>query len=123
MVIGLTAFLCIYLYNAFKEKKISRLSNEINITTKQIDSLSFAYNKKLDKQNWFFKKWSANFDLSDDTQYNTLEKVWKRLGYLALQDSISYKWGNIWHKDLITFHKDIGFQNPVDFKTFIDNVN
>jgi hypothetical protein len=45
--IGLTAFLSIYPYNAFKEKRISRLSNEINTTSKQIYSLSFAYNKKL----------------------------------------------------------------------------
>ena len=121
MTIGLTAFLSIYAYNAFKEKKINNLANEINITSNQIDSLSFAYNKKLDKQNWFLKKWEANFDLSNDTKYNTLEKVWNRLDYLAKQDSISYKWKNIWHKDLVTFHKNIGFQNPVVFKAFIND--
>jgi hypothetical protein len=121
MVIGLTTFLSIYAYNAIKEKKISRLSNEINITSKQVDSLSSAHNKKIDKQNWFFKKWSATFDLSNDTQYNTLEKVWKRIDYLAQQDSINYKWKNIWHKDLVTFHKDIGFHNPEEFKAFIDD--
>lgn len=121
IVIGLTTFLGVYAYNAVKEKKISRLTSEINITTKQVDSLSYAYNKKTDKQNWFFKKWSSTFDLSDDTQYNTLEKVWKRIDYLAEQDSISYKWKNIWHKDLVTFHKEIGFQNPEEFKAFIDD--
>ena len=47
--------------------------------------------------------------------------MWKRIDYLAQQDSISYKWKNIWHKDLVTFHKEIGFQNPEEFKAFIDD--
>jgi hypothetical protein len=121
LAIGLTTFLGIYAYNSIKEKKISRLTSEINIASKQVDSLSYSYNKKTDKQNWFFKKWSSTFDLSEDTLYNTLEKVWKRIDYLAQQDSISYRWKNIWHKDLVTFHKEIGFQNPEEFKAFIDD--
>lgn len=121
MAIGLTTFLGIYAYNAIKEKKISRLTSENNIASKQVDSLSYDYNKKADKQNWFFKKWSSTFDLSDDTQYNTLEKVWKRIDYLAQRDSISYRWKYIWNKDLVTFHKEIGFQNPEEFKAFIDD--
>lgn len=120
MTIGLTAFLSIYIFNAIKEKKISRLSNEIKTISKQIDSLLFAYNKKIDKRNWYFKEWSTYSDLTDDNQYNTLVKVWNRIEYLAQQDSIRYRWQNIWGKDLVIFHKDIGFQNPEEFKAFID---
>jgi hypothetical protein len=121
MLIGLTIFISVYPYNAFKENKINKKLNEAETTTKLIDSLSNDYNKKLNNQNWFFKKWSTTFDLSEDTQHNTLEKVWTRIDFLAQRDSIDYKWKNVWHKDLVTFHMDIGFNNPADFKKFIDD--
>jgi hypothetical protein len=120
IVFGLITFLCIYPYNSFIENRINRISNEIKLKSKQVDSLSLNYNYKLEKQNWLFKRWKNNFNISD-LKYNTKEKFWNRTDYLEKQDSINYKWKNVWDNNLILFFKNAGFENPDELKAFVKN--
>ena len=120
LTLGLVSFLCTYPYNAFKRNQAENKSSEISEKTKLADSLCISYKSKLDKQNWFFEKFSNHFDLTGDTIFNTRDKIWKRLDYLAEKDSIKYKWEKVWDKDIVEFNKEIGFSNPVAFHSFID---
>jgi hypothetical protein len=120
LTLGLISFLCTYPYNAFKRNQVENKSTEISERTKLTDSLSISYKSKLDKQNWFFEKFSNHYDLTGDTTFNTRAKVWKMLDYLAIKDSIKYKWEKVWDKDIVEFNKEIGFSNPEVFHSFID---
>jgi hypothetical protein len=119
LILGLISFLCTYQYNALKRNKVKNNKNEISKKTKQADSLSISYKSKLHNRSWFFQKFSNYYDLTDDT-INTSEKIWIRLDYLALKDSIKYNWGKVWDKDIVAFNKEIGFSNPDSFHSFID---
>jgi hypothetical protein len=119
LTLGLISFLCTYPYNAFKRNQVERKSIEISEKSKRADSLSLSFKNKIDQQKWFFDKYSSHWDISGD-KINTSEKLWKRLDFLALNDSIKYKWQNVWDKDLIEFNKELGFLNPDEFQSFID---
>ena len=119
LTIGLILFLCTYPYNAYKRNQVENKSIEISEKSKKVDTLSLSFKNKIDQQNWFFEKYSNHWDISGD-KINTSEKLWKRLDFLALNDSIKYKWQNVWDKELLAFNKEIGFTNPDEFKSFID---
>lgn len=119
LTIGLISFLCTYPYNAYKRNQVENKSIEISEKSKKVDTLSLSFKNKIDQQNWFFDKYSNHWDISGD-KINTSEKLWKRLDFLALNDSIKYKWQNVWDKELLAFNKEIGFTNPDEFKSFID---
>jgi len=119
LTLGLISFLCTYPYNAYKRNQAKNISSEISEKSKKADTLSLTFKNKLGQQKWFFDKYSNQWDISGDV-INTSDKLWKRLDYLALNDSIKYKWQNVWDKDLIAFNKKIGFSNPEEFQSFID---
>lgn len=119
LTIGLISFFCTYPYNAYKRKQVENKSIEISEKSKKVDTLSLSFKNKIDQQNWFFEKYSNHWDISGDI-INTSEKLWQRLDFLALNDSIKYKWQNVWDKELLAFNKEIGFSNPDEFKSFID---
>ena len=119
LTIGLILFLCTYPYNAYKRNQVENKSIEISEKSKKVDTLSLSFKNKIDQQNWFFEKYSNHWDISGD-KINTSEKLWQRLDFLALNDSIKYKWQNVWDKELLAFNKEIGFTNPDEFKSFID---
>lgn len=119
LTIGLISFLCTYPYNAYKRNQVENKSIEISEKSKKVDTLSLSFKNKIDLQNWFFEKYSNHWDISGD-KINTSEKLWQRLDFLALNDSIKYKWQNVWDKELLAFNKEIGFSNPDEFKSFID---
>lgn len=119
LTIGLISFLCTYPYNAYKRNQVEKKSIEISEKSKKVDTLSLSFKNKIDQQNWFFDKYSNHWDISGD-KINTSDKLWKRLDFLALNDSIKYKWQNVWDKELLAFNKEIGFTNPDEFKSFID---
>ena len=119
LTIGLISFLCTYPYNAYKRNQVENKSIEISEKSKKVDTLSLSFKNKIDQQNWFFEKYSNHWDISGD-KINTSEKLWQRLDFLALNDSIKYKWQNVWDKELLAFNKEIGFTNPDEFKSFID---
>ena len=117
--IGLILFLCTYPYNAFKRNQVENKSTEISDKSKKVDTLLLSFKNKIDQQKWFFDKYSNHWDISGD-KINTPDKLWKRLDFLALNDSIKYKWQNVWDKELLAFNKEIGFSNPDEFQSFID---
>jgi hypothetical protein len=118
--LGLVSFLCTYPYNAFKRNQAENKSTDISEKTKLADSLSIPYKSKLDKQNWFFEKFSNHYDLSGDTTFDSSNEIWKGFDKNAINDSIKYKWEKKWDKDDITYFKEIGFSNPVALHSFID---
>lgn len=100
--------------------QIKATTVDISQKTKQANNLSLSYKSKLEKQNWFYEKFSNYYDLVGDTIFNTRYKLWKRLDYLALNDSINHKWEQVWDNDLLEFNKEIGFSNPEAFHSFIE---
>jgi hypothetical protein len=120
LTIGLISFLCTYPYNAFKRKQVENKSAIISEKTKLTDSLSISYKTKLDKQNWFFEKFSNHYDLSDDTTFDERYEIWKKFDNWALKDSINYRWEHEWGGENTSFLKSIGFPNPKSLQSFIE---
>jgi hypothetical protein len=118
LTIGLISFLCTYPYNTYKRYQVENKSTEISEKSKMIDTLSQSFKNKINQRKWLFDKYTKQWDSGDE--FNTPDKLWKRLDFLALNDSIKFNWKNVWDKDLIAFNKEIGFSNPDDFQSFID---
>lgn len=116
--IGLFCFLGTYLYNYLKRNKIDTLNENISQKLMASDSLRKSYDQKISKQQWFFDKYFDKVNRQDE-EFNSRDKLWKRLDFLALKDSIKYKWQNVWTKDLVGFVKENGFSNGDDFNSFI----
>jgi len=119
LTLALISFLCTYPYNALKRNQSKNLSIEISVKSKNAETLILPFKNKIEQQKWFFDKFSNQWDTSRGV-INTYDKLWKRLDYLALNDSIKYKWQHVWDKDLIAFNKKIGFSNPEEFQSFIE---
>lgn len=118
LALGLISFLSTYPYNAYKRNQVENKNTEISEKRNKVDTLSLSFKNKIDQRKWFFDKYSNHWDIS--RVENTPDKLWKRLDYLALNDSIKYYWQNVWDKDLLAFNKEIGFLNPNEFQSFID---
>jgi len=117
LALGLISFFCTYPYNAFERHQVEKKSTEILEKSKLADSLSFSFKSKLDKQEWFYKQFTNN--ISD--YYKSYKEFWERLDYLALKDSIKFKWEKVWEKDIVSFNKEMGFPNPEALHAFIEN--
>lgn len=117
-LIGFVGFLGTYSNNYFKKTKIDKLEENIVEKNRMSDSLSKSYNIKVGKQNRFFNKYFDKVN-REDTEFNTSDKLWKRLSDLAQKDSIKYKWKNVWNKELISFLKETGFSDGDNFNSFI----
>ena len=113
--IGLTTFCSISIHNAICNKKIDKRKIEIDTSFKEMNILLFSHNKKLNNQNWLFRKYN------DITRFdgNSSKKFWQRLDEIAKHDSISYKWDNIWSEELKIFFKENGFHNKQELEVFI----
>ena len=120
LTLGLISFLCTYPYNAFKRNQAENKSTEISKKTKLADSLSITYKSKIDKQNWFFEKFSKHYDLSGDTTIDSSNEIWKLYERFALIDGFKYRWEKKWTKENITFFSEIGFSNPETLCSFIN---
>jgi hypothetical protein len=118
--IGLILFLLTYPYNEYKRNQIERISIQISAKNEKVKLLIQSFNKKIDTQKWLFYEFSKRLDVSQDIKINTPDRFWNRLDYLALNDSIEYKWQIVWQKHVIAAIRDIGFQNPIDFQSFIN---
>lgn len=117
ITLGIISFLCTFPYNTFKKNQAEKVSIEILEKSKKSDSLILPFKNKLDKKQWFYNQFSNRF--GNDTY--TMEKLWNRLDYLALNDSIKDRWYNSWSKDVIKFNMEIGFSTPEKFQSFIQN--
>lgn len=118
LTLGLISFLCTYPYNSYKRYQVENKSTEISEKSKKVDTLSLSFKNKIDQRKWLFDKYTKQWDSGDEL--NTPDKLWQRIDFLALNDSIKYKWKNVWDKDLIAFNRAIGFSNPDEFQSFID---
>ena len=118
--IGLILFLLTYPFNEYKRNQIDKISLEISAKNKKVENLIQSFNKKIDQQKWLFYEFSKRLDVSQDIKINTPDRFWNRLDYLALNDSIEYKWQIVWQKHVIAAIRDIGFPNPIDFHFFIN---
>jgi hypothetical protein len=119
LTVVLFSFLCTYPYNAFKRYQVQNILTEISKKRDKADALSSSFINKLNQRKWFFEKFSNQWDVSA-FELNTSDKMWNRLDFLALNDSIKYKWNYVWDKEIVAFNKEIGFSNPDDFQSFID---
>lgn len=117
ITLGIISFLCTFPYNTFKKNQAEKVSIEILEKSKKSDSLILPFKNKLDKKQWFYNEFSNQY--GNDTY--TMENLWNRLDYLALNDSIIDRWYNSWSKDVIKFNKEIGFSTPEKFQSFIEN--
>jgi hypothetical protein len=120
IVITLLMFFCTELYNAFKFHQLDKINSTISFKTKLSKDLAHNYAFKSEKRIWFFKKFSNEFNIID-TKYDTNEKVWGRLEYLAKKDSIKHKIEKEWTSEMTNFIFSLGFSTPLKFKKFIED--
>lgn len=118
--IGLITFLSIYLYNFYLKTKSQNLLNEYFAKESIADSLRKPFYSKKNHQEWFYNIQNEKIDLSG-SDYNSPEKLWKRLDELALKDSIILKYHTVWGADLKRILQDIGFNNPAKLRDFIND--
>lgn len=118
IAIAIIAFLSIYPYNYLKQNHINNLTKEIAAKRTLADSLSKSYAKKYDNQIWFTNKIRSKFNVSKSAEYGNL-KLWNTLYDIAKSDSIKFKWGKVWSKELVIFIKELGFETPDKFQSFI----
>ena len=119
LTVGIFSFLFTYPYNAYKRYQVQNINTEISKKRDKADTLSLSFTNKINQRKWYFEKYSNKWDISGD-EINTSDKLWKRLDFLALNDSIKFKWNNVWDKQIVEFNNEIGFSNPNDFQSFID---
>jgi len=113
--IGLTTFCSISIHNAICNMKIDRRKIEIDTSFKEMNILLFVHNKKLNNQNWIYRKFSDKYNF---VGYSS-EKFWQRLDAIAQRDSISYRWDNSWSEEFKMIFKESGFQNKQELEVFI----
>ena len=100
-----------YPYNSHQRKQIESITNSIKIKRDIADSLANDFYKKNDAQYEFNKK-------INDSNIDTVG-AWKRLYFLAVNDSIKYKWENVWDKHVVDYTKSWGYDSPEKFQKFI----
>jgi hypothetical protein len=120
IAIAIFTFLFIYFYNYFEQIQIDSFKKDISVKKSISDSLSKSYTQKSEKQFWFTNKYASKFDISINGDY-TNAKLWNRLYEIAKSDSMKFIWENSWPKELITFIKELGFETPEIFQSFILN--
>src|SRR5438309_8152716 len=91
IAIGAMFLLATIFYNTYYIHKVQKLDRVIADSTQIADSLSKQYDQKNKNQNWLFSKESDEYDVSN-AEYNTKDKLWQRLSYLASVDSIKCRW-------------------------------
>lgn len=111
-------FVGIIPYNLYQENRIEKINNSLIEKEELNDSLNRSVSDKIKNQEWFFGKVSMEFDITN-TEYGELKTLWPLLQGMAENDSIEYRW-NRWEKDLIAFHKSIGFTNAKELESFIE---
>lgn len=118
IIIEVFLFSFIYLYNFYQKSQIEITNENLTIKNTFINNALIPINKKKKNQEWFFKKISSEFDISN-SQYSKLETLWPIMQKIAENDSTKYRWDYKWEKDLTEFHKTIGFTNPKVLQDFI----
>ena len=117
-IISGIAYVGTYPYNYVIELKADKLEKSIIPLTVEIQSIEKPINAKLSKQKWFYEKWQENSNLVD---YDSISDFWKRLEYLHKEDSIEYKWNNVWGKPVLDFNRSLGFKSPSQLDKFIND--
>ena len=118
VVLGFIAFACTYPYNYFLNSSVSKLNSEIISQEKQLDSIEEPYKNKIAEQKRVYEGWMKN-DKLDRSAYRDFREHWARLEYLHKQDSISFKYNNVWNKVVIDHLKNMGFTNASQLNEFI----
>lgn len=116
LFVSTIAFIGVYPYNYVINSKIDKFEENIIHLREEVEKIEKPINVKLSKQMWFYEKWQGNSDLA---VYNNYSELWERLEHLQKQDSIDYKWNNVWRKPVLVFIKDLGFNNSSQFDKFI----
>lgn len=119
IVLGSLIVLSVFPYNAYQRNQVVNLNSEIGLKEKQTNSLHKTVNEKIKNQEWFFVKVSSEFDIAN-SEYSELKTLWPLLQRIAENDSTAYRWNNKWENSLIEFHKSIGFKNPEELESFIE---
>lgn len=115
---ALIGFICTYPYNYFTNSNIAELNKEIRIVELKIDSIQRPIQKKISEQKRVYKEWMNNDGL-DKTAYADYREHWARLEYLQKEDSIQFKFKNVWVKVVIDHLKNMGFSNSNELSEFI----
>ena len=112
-------FCSIYIYNYSTHYQLNRLDSAIFLNSSRADSLKKTYDIKLNNQESYFNSVTSEFDLTK-SGYNTCDKLWERLAFLAKTDSIKNRWDEQ-NGNFRTFHIKLGYNNPLSFKKFIES--
>ena len=92
-------FYCfIYFYNSYQTNKIEILEESTLRKNKSINVLMLPIDKKMEKQSWFFRQVSSEFDISN-SMYARLETFWPVIERVAKKDSTEYRWNNKWNRE------------------------
>lgn len=121
ILVGILCSLFIFSYNHYKNNKLDSLTKNINETTTQANKLASAYISKTGRKQWFFYRYKDAFNVHVDNRYNSSTGVWDMLERLAKNDSIQYKWEHVWDNELLSFIKNLGFNDYNSFETFIES--
>ena len=118
LIISGLFLIAVFPYNSYKERKVDNYGLKINDLNSEIEKISGKAYKKLKQQNWYHSKISDEFNVNKPP-YNRIEKLWKQLQNLAIQDSLKLKWSDQWSEKVKNFHQNLGFNNGDEFQSFV----
>jgi len=118
VALGLIAFACTYPYNYLINSSVSKLNSEIISYEKKLDSIEEPFKNKIAEQKRVYEGWMKNDNL-DRNAYRDFREHWARLEYLHKEDSISFKYKNVWSKVVIDHLNNMGFTSANQLNEFI----
>lgn len=117
ILISILTFSSIYLYNHLIQREIEDIQNEIISNTKIKDNIIRQIEQKRERQISYTKAYQKEFNFSNETIKSS--EIWQMLYLDVKNDSIEYKWNNIWSEKLLNFEKNFGIQSPKELSEFI----
>jgi hypothetical protein len=118
IILSVILYLGTFLYNLNINYQANKIEKKIMSKNQNIDSLRYSYDFKINKQKWFFEENAKKYDIYD-FEYNTYEKFWDRLSTIQKNDSLIYRWNNVYSKKLKEIFKEIGLKDGYELNEFI----
>lgn len=114
IIISLITFFSFNLYNSWIDKKINNNSIEITTNTKKVNSLVSGFQDKLNNQYKLYNHYS----IYTNHKYQTIDKLWKAVRLIVLDENFGIKNNNLSTNQLIKFYTDNNIKHA-NFKKFI----
>jgi hypothetical protein len=110
-------FLTIYPYNYFIQNQNDDLKKEVTAKRILADSFSKSYKQKVENQNWYTNRYKSKFDISENVFLNAT--MWDVLYKMAKGEKQIDKVYSTLNQDIVTLNKELGFESPQSFQSFI----